>query len=143
MNKPTPNDDFSKLYNDFIKGLELKEIFLRSANIKYLELVDLKKPVLIRTRSSARLVSQSDNNFTVHQRYYFEAKSKKEEETFIRISCEFVVHYVSQIKLNTRIFDVFKNYTLRLNTWPYFREFVHNTIARLNLPPMIAPLLKA
>lgn len=143
MNKPKPKEDFKKLYSEFIEGLELKEIYLRSANIKYLEEVNFKKPVLIKTKTTARLEPLSNNDFKVYQKYNLEAKSKEEEKKYVLITCEFVVLYGSKMKPNSKLFDVFKNYTLRLNTWPYFREFVHNSIARMNLPPMIAPLLKA
>jgi len=144
MSNSKSKEDFQVLYSQFIDGLKLQEIYLKSANINYLEEVNFKKPVLIKTKASARLETLPGNVLKVIQKYNFVAKSKGEEETtYLRISCEFVVHYDSKIKPNAEVFDVFKNYTLRLNTWPYFREFVHNSIARMNLPPMIAPLLKA
>lgn len=144
MSNSKSKEDFQVLYSQFIDGLNLQEIYLKSANINYLEKVNFKKPVLIKTKASARLETLSGNVLKVIQKYNFVAKSKEQEETtYLRISCEFAILYSSTVKPTSKEFDVFKNSTLRLNTWPYFREFVHNTIARMNLPPMIAPLLKA
>lgn len=144
MSNSKSKEDFQVLYSKFIDGLKLQEIYLKSANINYLEKVNFKKTVLIKTKDSTRLELLSENEFEVYQKYTLEAKSKEEEDkTFVRVTCEFAVLYNSKMKPTAKIFKVFKNSTLRLNTWPYFREFVHNSIARMNLPPMIAPLLKA
>lgn len=37
--------------------------------------------------------------------------------------------------------DIYKSATLPLKIWPYFREFVQNTTARMNIPPLILPIL--
>lgn len=137
------SEDFRKSYNKFIEGLKLDEIYLLSANVRYLKEVDFKKRVLIKTRASAQLEILPGNAFKVIQKYSLEAKPKEENDiTYLRISCEFAVIYDSKVKPTAKVFAIFKDSNLRLNTWPYFREFVHNTIARMNLPPMIAPLLK-
>lgn len=143
MSNSKSKEAFQETYQKFLESLRLKEIYLKSASINYLEEVDFEKPVLVSTKASARLELLSNKDFKVYQRYNLEAKSKEDEKTYVKISCVFVVLYNFEVRPDAKIFDVFKNSTLRLNTWPYFREFVHNTIARMNLPPMIAPLLKA
>jgi len=143
MSNTKEKDDFQNLYTKFINNLELKEIYLKSANISYLERPNLKTPTLVKIKDSARLELLSKNKFKVYKKYNLEVKQKEgEEQTYLRITCEFVVLYYSEIVPGDKIFKQFKNSTLRLNTWPYFREFAHNTIARMNLPPMITPLLK-
>jgi preprotein translocase subunit SecB len=39
-------------------------------------------------------------------------------------------------------FGVFVQVNLPVNTWPYFREFVHSTVSRMGLPPVVLPLVK-
>ncbi|WP_157205831.1 hypothetical protein [Calidithermus timidus] len=39
-------------------------------------------------------------------------------------------------------FEVFKEINLPINMWPFAREFIHNTMARMDWPPFTLPLRK-
>jgi hypothetical protein len=38
--------------------------------------------------------------------------------------------------------SAFCNTNAMLNSWPYWREFVQNTVSRMNLPPLTLPLFR-
>jgi hypothetical protein len=141
MNKEEATN-FNRKYSEFIKGLELQEISLKSAKIDLLGEVNLKSSISIKNKDSAKKEKISDTEFVIFHKYILEAVPKRGGEALIRISCEFKASYRTTVELTPKIFDIFKQSTLRLNTWPYFREFVQNTVARMNLPPLTAPLLK-
>jgi len=48
----------------------------------------------------------------------------------------------SKEKFTDEFFDVYKEVSLKLNTWPYFREFVNNITSRMNIPPLTIPFFK-
>jgi hypothetical protein len=72
-------------------------------------------------------------------RYDVTVKDDKGKKRLALVSVTFAVYYVSKIPMTDQIFEKFCQLNLPLNTWPYFREFTHNSLARMNLPEVIAP----
>ncbi len=68
----------------------------------------------------------------------------KDSPTILRIECTFQLVYSlpESVKPNANEIRAFCNTNALLNSWPYWREFVQNTIARMNLPPLTLPLFR-
>jgi preprotein translocase subunit SecB len=64
---------------------------------------------------------------------------KKKE--FLKIESEYVVSLHSQEKLSQEFWDIYKQTSLPLIVYPYFREFVQTTTSRMNIPPLTLPIL--
>jgi preprotein translocase subunit SecB len=69
------------------------------------------------------------------------AEGSKKDEPSVNIQATFLLSYaldkVSGIK--KRNVDAFAKTNGIYNAWPYWREFVQNTIARMGLPPLVIP----
>ena len=73
----------------------------------------------------------------------FPPEGKKEKPDLV-IEATFVLIYKTESLegLNQSNFDAFGNTNGFYNAWPYWREFVANTIARMNLPPLTIPVFR-
>lgn len=47
-----------------------------------------------------------------------------------------------KVDISTDFFQVFKEISLPMFTWPYFREFIQNTLVRACIPPVTLPVRK-
>jgi hypothetical protein len=63
----------------------------------------------------------------------------KESSPVLRLTCSFEAHLHSGVHLDKRFADQFVESELRLIAWPYFRQFVFDTTARMMIPPVIVP----
>jgi hypothetical protein len=61
----------------------------------------------------------------------------------VLIRAEFEVRYSTAQRMTDEIFNEFGRRNLPLNTWPYFREFVHAALARTGWPVFVLPVYKA
>lgn len=67
------------------------------------------------------------------------AGSKKDRA--LKISCTFVLTYSSKQNLTDEFLKIFSARNVPINTWPYFRELVQSMTQRMNIPPLVLPLL--
>lgn len=134
MPKISPED-----YRKILKGLELKDILLCSlkADLKH-EL--LSEGMKISIKDNAEFET-NDDEFIIRNKYTLSAKNKN-NKIALKIECTFIVVFDSREEITDDFFEVYKDTSLPLNVWPFFREFVNSTTARMNIPPLTLPLLK-
>jgi hypothetical protein len=101
----------------------------------------------------------------VSARFFPEARLEAKEK-MLRVSVRYLLHArrgparQSQLALRIRVLfelryalpeglrptseeaTAFSHTNAMLNSWPYWREFVQNTVARMNLPPLTLPLFR-
>lgn len=69
---------------------------------------------------------------------------RKQKNPDIVIDATFVIMYEAKnlegLKRNN--FEAFAQANGVYNAWPYWREFVQNTVARMNLPPLTIPVFR-
>ncbi len=72
------------------------------------------------------------------------ADSGKAREPLVVVECTWEVDYrlAEKYQPTPEAVRAFKNGNAVFNCWPYFREYVQNTITRMNLPPLTLPLLR-
>jgi hypothetical protein len=58
------------------------------------------------------------------------------------IEVTFGLKYRSKLGMTDALFEPFKQFNLSLNAWPYAREFVASTTARMNWIPFTLPALR-
>lgn len=126
-------------YNAFIKGLNIKDIRLTSATIQNIDCYYFPTTAEVRWRMKAEYKNR-DNKIEIFHRYNVRI-FEKGKELKAKISVTFCVTYDSKMPMNEETFNKFKARNLPLNTWPYFREFVHSAVLRMGWPPFIAPTL--
>lgn len=128
-------------YRDFIEQVEIVDLRLVSARIENTGFVECPPEAEIGIKIKARY-ENGEEEFTVFHRYNVRVKDAETQREAAKLSAEFAVTYSSKLMLTDEIFDIFKELNLPVNTWPYFREFVHNNFGRMNWPPLIAPTFK-
>ena len=132
-----------KRYGEILRGIELHDIFLKSCS------AEIKREKLEKTKGLKVSIKdkvdkhQSDNKVVVTHKFFLNAKPSEEEKDFvIKISVAFCLVYTSSSPLEDDFFDVFKEMSLPVNSWPYFREFIQSMTQRMNIPPLTLPLVK-
>ena len=58
------------------------------------------------------------------------------------VEVTFGLRFSSQQAMTDRVFAVFREVNLPVNTWPYLREFVATTLGRMGCQPFALPALK-
>lgn len=64
------------------------------------------------------------------------------KETLFKMSGEFNISYfkTSEVIISKDFFDVFKEMSLIVFVWPYYREYIQNMIVRAGIPPFTLPM---
>ena len=127
-----------KDYNDFVTKIQIINLHIVSAQITMLDYSYLPSSARVKWRKTA-LYEKAKEQFNVSHRYNVTIYDKKTKEAKAKISVTFRVVYSSKIPISDDLFEIFKERNLPLNTWPYFREFVHTAIMRMGWPSFIAP----
>ncbi|MCK4257108.1 hypothetical protein KAX35_09480 [candidate division WOR-3 bacterium] len=127
--------DIRKKYSEFIRTLRLKNIRLISSSTQIEEEFSLPASVKIKEESDYKVSEKG--NFTILLKYLLSAKSKNTKKVGLRIKVYYSLDYSSDITITDEIFNKFKDRNLTLHTWPYFRQYVHETTIRMGLPPLI------
>lgn len=124
-------------YNTFIKQLDIEDIRLTSAKIENLDCYYSPSAAEVRWRMAASYENR-EKKIEVFHRYNVRVLEKG-KELKAKVGIVFCVTYKSKLPMTDKLFEQFKDQNLPVNTWPYFREFVHNTVLRMGWPPFIAP----
>lgn len=130
-----------KEYNSFIQQLDISNIRIVSAKFEVLDIntSDTKKIINCRLKSWH---GNKEGEFDAYQRYNVTVKDDITSKLLAKLSVTFCVTYSSEMPMNDNIFGIFEELNLRLNTWPYFREFAHDCFARMGWLGIIAPTYK-
>ncbi|HFE63776.1 MAG TPA: hypothetical protein ENK14_05070 [Caldithrix sp.] len=134
MEKISPEE-----YRRILDGIELKNILI--SNIK----ADLKHELLtegmkIVIKDDAQYEMREDD-FIIKNKYILTAKNQA-NKIALKIECVFIVVFETKYEITDGFFEIYKDLSLPLNVWPFFRELVNSTTARMNIPPLTLPLLK-
>ena len=131
-------EEFRKILN----GIDLKTISLQKSNV-YLN-PEIKVPQNLTSKISEDAIFKIRDNDLVEifQTYTLDARQPKSKSRYIHIEVTFIVKVTSQNEFTQDFFDVYQSVSLHLNTWPYFREFVNQATARMNVTPLTLPFFK-
>lgn len=128
-------------YSAFIKQIEIADLRLVSARLQNTGYVECPPEAEIDIKTKA-WYENGEEKFTVFHRYNVRVKDMETRREATKLSVEFAVTYSSRLPLTNGVFDIFQELNLPVNTWPYFREFLHSNFGRMNWPPLIAPTFK-
>ena len=126
-------------YSEFVRQLELKGIWLAEAHISNQYGPDEPGQGQISVTSSAAC-HDLQGGFRVLHAYCLTFTT--DNSTALEIRVTFGVDYCCPIAPSADIFSTFERSSLALNTWPYLREFVANSMARLAWRSFTLPAFK-
>ncbi len=129
-------------YRKILDGVELINISLTES--KTFVKSDSKPPseLEIKLSNHGEFALHDDNVIDVRQCFHLDARKPKSKSRYVQIDATFMVSLSSKEPFTQEFFEIYKEVSLQLNTWPFFREFVHSATARMNIPPLTLPLLK-
>jgi preprotein translocase subunit SecB len=129
----------SEKYREILDGLELKNILMSNlkASIKH-ELFSEGLTVSIKDSSS---YENKEDEVIIRNTYRLTAKNK-ERKIALKIEATYILVFETKEIITDNFFEVYEKISLPLNVWPFFRELVNSTTARMNIPPITLPLLK-
>lgn len=132
---------FLEDYAHFLSQLEITDVRLVSAKIDNFasSMLPADSSVSVRPRPS---YENAEGRIEMFQRYNLTVSAPEMQHPVAKLSVVFCVSYSSQIPMTDEVFDTFKEHSLPLTTWPYFREFVHNMFGRVGWIGLVPPLFK-
>ncbi|MFC2020599.1 hypothetical protein ACFLU1_02220 [Chloroflexota bacterium] len=131
-------------YNDFISQVDMVTINVLSADMKQSGCDELPEKYRIGIKMKARFENnEEESKFDIIQTYALTMRDIKQKKNVAKLSVTFCVVYSSDIPMTEKYMDVFVNTNLPLNTWPYFREFSHNNLARMGFIDVVAPVVRS
>ena len=132
-----------KEYLKVISSIDLQEIYLESSSTSVIrEEIFKTKQLGVSIGEKAKLERIDDKYSVCHNYELTVPAADSPDKNILRITATFRLVFSSNIKIEEDFFSVFKKANLRINTWPYFREFVQNSTQRMHIPPLTLPFFK-
>jgi hypothetical protein len=128
-------------YARFIQQVELVDVRLVAIRAEVKALPE-KQVLYTTTCTGGAIFEMREGFFTAFTTYKLRIVDPETKKLIANVSETFAAEYRSQLPMTDEIFTVFSQVNLSLNVWPYLRELTHNTLARMNMPRMVAPTLK-
>ena len=135
-----------KEYNEQLSYIDVDQILLNDGSVKVnREHFDLNPDTKLDFQDKIKFDDEKLDGETVslHQTYTLTCYKKRKREFGFKIVCTFEVIISQEKPLSVDFWEIFTQRNLRVNTWPYFREFVQNMTQRANVPPLTLPLFKS
>ncbi|WP_297859732.1 hypothetical protein [Meiothermus sp.] len=128
-----------------MNGLELRRVRLIEASVQALEASPNPLRSQVGLEESYSYRPEEDGFEAVGQfRLVVVDQDSQAEQGSIEVSFGF--WYSSKLQPESEgfagYFEVFKEINLPINMWPFVREFIYNTTARMDWPPFTLPLRK-
>lgn len=129
-------------YRKILAGVNLIEISLKESKTFINKDIKPTTDLEISIKDESHFEKEGDGVINILQRYELDARKPKSKSRYVQISLTFLLRMNSKEPFTEDFFSIYKEVSLQLNTWPFFREFVHSMTSRMNIPPMTLPLLK-
>ena len=126
-------------YNAFIGQIELSSIWLSSSSIENSGGARSPGHTRINIGASARWESVKDGFVAFHG---YDVKIEATDAKVANISVTFGLEFSSEQSMSEELFAVFQDVNLPVNTWPYLRAFLADTLGRMGWPPLTLPAFK-
>jgi hypothetical protein len=131
-----------KDYFEMLKGIALEELYLDecAAQVKRGKIKSGQALPYSWDHDVSHKVL-SENLLRAKHRFELVAPAGSKKDFALKISCTFILMYSSKQELPEEFLKIFSERNVPLNTWPYFRELVQSMTQRMNIPPLVLPLL--
>lgn len=86
-------------------------------------------------------VEPDDEAFVARQTLQLVGTLKGGEEAVVRVRATYALRYRTKMPITEELIPPFSELSLSVQTWPFFREFVQSSLARMNWPQLSLPIL--
>lgn len=129
-------------YANILSSISLTQIMLNDCSVKKHEVktkggaIDLDISMKLGYEQNA-----SEVGFLTSYKLDGVKRSEGAEEKVFTITVSFLLSYMKtkEVEITKEFVNVFKDNSIELVSWPYFREFVQNMISRMGFPPLTLP----
>jgi preprotein translocase subunit SecB len=129
-------------YSNILSSISLSQILLNDCSAKKHE-VKSKGGAIDLDISMKLGYDQNASEVSFITTYKLEGIKRSEgtDEKVFSITASFLLSYMKtkEVEVSKEFVNVFKNNSIELVSWPYFREFVQNMISRMGFPPLTLP----
>jgi hypothetical protein len=106
----------------------------------------IPKPVLV-TSHGSKVIQRSSDRFIVGVQLQAQVVSEGEglspdSPIFMHVTFALEYHSGEISRFPDSVLEEFARVNGVYNAWPYLREYVQTTVSRMNLPPLLLPLLR-
>ena len=127
------------IYNAFIGQIELSSIWLSSSLIENSGGPGSPGEANIDIGASARWESVEDGFVAFHA---YDVKIEVTDSKVANVSVTFGLKFNSEQTMTEELFAVFQEVNLPVNTWPYLRSFLADSLGRMGWPLLTLPAFK-
>ncbi len=131
---PTPEE-----YAEFIGQIELTSVWLGNATVQNHHGPESPAHAQAEVTSRASWEPATDG---FRARHHYEVSLMFDSTRLADLAVTFGADYRSPQPMTDETFTIFSTLNLPVNTWPYLREFVANTLGRMQWVPLTLPALK-
>ncbi len=111
----------------------------------------LKGPIVVKFTTKSRSVAAPKGKLRIEVDFRVAGevkpprgeKSPVKKEAIVRVECTFALDYQLRegFEPSAKQVKAFKDGNVIFNCWPYFREYLQDSIQRMGFPPLAAPFL--
>lgn len=137
-NKISPEE-----YSSILKTLEIENIFLSESSFKVFDCSKNGGTIDLAFKDKYSFSEAVGKAFFIAS-FKMDGSLGKEEdkETLFKMSGEFRIECKKEddVAISKEFFEVFRDTSLVVFVWPYYREFIQNTLVRAGFPPLTLPM---
>ena len=130
-------------YSSILKSLELDDISLSEGSIKVFDCSKNGGTINLNFKDKYTF-SESNNKAFFLASFKLEGTLGEEEnkEVLFKMSGEFRITYTetNDVIVSKEFFEIFKEMSLIVFVWPYYREFIQSMLVRSGFPPLTLPM---
>lgn len=137
-NKISPEE-----YSSILKALEIENIFLSESSFKVFDCSKNGGTIDLAFKDKYSFSEVGGKAFFIAS-FKMDGSLGKEEnkETLFKMSGEFKIECNKEddVAISKEFFEVFRDTSLVVFVWPYYREFIQNTLVRAGFPSLTLPM---
>lgn len=128
-------------YRKILKQVDLQSIEMDTCSMKARrEKLGSNMRLDVRHKKSYQI--EDDNRAVVFSDYELVATKTTKKEFAVKIGATYRLVLISKVPISEEFTDIYTQFNLQMNTWPYFREFVQSMIQKAGLPPLTLPFIR-
>ena len=126
-------------YTAFLSGISLLNIALVHSSFRISRNEYLQQDETTMSMSlSCEPIASSEDHFDLAATMRMRMLSADGKQTFVKLYAKYNLHFHAP-KPQRKHISQFANSEVRFIIWPYLREYVGNTSARMHVPPILLP----
>jgi hypothetical protein len=94
-----------------------------------------------RIRSEYKVTDFDEGHLDIEATFHFRVTAEGREDALLSIDATYSAHFHPKSPVSRKEADEFAAGEARLIFWPYFRQIVSDTTARMHIPPVTLPFV--